>query len=47
MASEDANTASEPMEEPPLIRSIRAGELRDVLAKGLDDFWAMPPMSSL
>ena len=42
MAAEDAITASEPTGELPLVRSIRAGELKDVLAKGLDDFWAMP-----
>ena len=42
MAAEDAITASEPTGELPLVRSIRPGELKDVLAKGLDDFWAMP-----
>ena len=42
MATEGVITASESRGELPLVRSIRAGELKDVLAKGLDDFWAMP-----
>src|SRR5215472_8697085 len=42
MAAENAITASEPTAKLPCVRSIRAGELTDVLAKGLDDFWAMP-----
>jgi len=30
------------LHELPAVRSITLTDLRDALAKGLDDFWAMP-----
>ena len=42
MADQDVLTASEPTGELPTVRSIGLADLRDALAKGLDDFWAMP-----
>src|SRR5437667_8963662 len=32
----------EPTQELPVVRSIGLTDLRDALAKGLEDFWAMP-----
>jgi uncharacterized membrane protein len=42
MVDQDVITAAEPTGELPIVRSIRATDLRDALAKGLDDFLAMP-----
>ena len=42
MAHADIILPSEPSGELPNVRSIGAVDLRDALAKGLDDFWAMP-----
>src|SRR6266498_1814006 len=42
MAHADIILPTEPTRELPVVRSIGPADLRDVLAKGLDDFWAMP-----
>jgi uncharacterized membrane protein len=42
MAHQDIILPTEPMRELPVVRSIGPADLRDALAKGLDDFWAMP-----
>ena len=42
MAHEDVILPTDPARELPAVRSIGLVDLRDALAKGLDDFWAMP-----
>jgi uncharacterized membrane protein len=42
MASLDIITPIEPVDELPIVRTIGLQDLRDVLAKGIADFWAMP-----
>ena len=42
MAHADIILPTEPTRELPAIRSIGPMDLRDALAKGLADFWAMP-----
>jgi uncharacterized membrane protein len=42
MANQDIILPTEPTPELPTVRSIGPADLRDALAKGLDDFWAMP-----
>jgi uncharacterized membrane protein len=42
MAHADIILPVEPTRELPAVRSIGLVDLRDVLAKGLDDFWVMP-----
>jgi uncharacterized membrane protein len=42
MAHADIILPTEPTRELPVVRSIGPRDLRDALAKGLDDFWAMP-----
>ena len=42
MTHEDIILPTEPARELPAVRSIGPVDLRDALAKGLDDFWAMP-----
>src|SRR5215472_700665 len=39
---QDAIGATDPTVELPVVRSIGLADLKDALAKGLDDFWAMP-----
>ena len=42
MAQSDIILPTERLHELPTIRTITLTDLRDALAKGLDDFWAMP-----
>jgi uncharacterized membrane protein len=42
MAQFDIITPTEAIGELPRVRKIGPADLRDALAKGLDDFWAMP-----
>jgi uncharacterized membrane protein len=42
MAQLDVILPTETTTELPAVRAIGLGDLREVLAKGLDDFWAMP-----
>lgn len=42
MAHQDVLAAAEGSSVLPQVRKIGLGDLRDALAKGLDDFWAMP-----
>jgi uncharacterized membrane protein len=42
MAHADIILPTEPTRDLPVVRSIGPADLRDALAKGLDDFWAMP-----
>jgi uncharacterized membrane protein len=42
MAHADIILPVEPTRELPVVRSVGLVDLRDVLAKGLDDFWVMP-----
>ena len=42
MADADIILPTEPQSELPAIRTIRPTDLRYALAKGLEDFWAMP-----
>src|SRR5437016_245073 len=42
MAHADIILPIEPSRELPVVRSIGPADLRDALAKGLDDFWVMP-----
>lgn len=42
MANTDVILPAEPTRELPVVRSIGTAELREALAKGLEDFWAMP-----
>ena len=42
MANQDIILPTQPTRELPTVRSIGPADLRDALAKGLDDFWAMP-----
>ena len=42
MAHQDVILPTEPTRELPAVRSIGLVDLRDALAKGLDDFRAMP-----
>ncbi|CAN0483054.1 unnamed protein product, partial [Phaeothamnion confervicola] len=42
MANLDIITPIEPVDELPIVRTVRLHDLRDVLAKGVADFWAMP-----
>ena len=42
MANQNIILPTQPTRELPTVRSIGPADLRDALAKGLDDFWAMP-----
>src|SRR5882672_9067189 len=42
MANQDIITPVESAGELPVVRSIRIADLREALARGLDDFRAMP-----
>jgi uncharacterized membrane protein len=42
MALQNVLTAAEESSVLPQVRKIGLGDLKDALAKGLDDFWAMP-----
>ena len=42
MAQSDIILPTERLHELPAVRTITLTDLRDALAKGLDDFWAMP-----
>ena len=42
MAESDVILPTERLHELPAVRTITFADLRDALAKGLDDFWAMP-----
>jgi uncharacterized membrane protein len=42
MTYPDVITPVEPSGELPVVRSIGPSDLKDALARGLDDFWAMP-----
>jgi uncharacterized membrane protein len=42
MADQDVITPLEPVHALPAVRSVRIADLRDALAKGFDDFRAMP-----
>src|SRR5262245_43813883 len=42
MARSDVILPTELLHELPAVRTITLADLRDALAKGLDDFWAMP-----
>src|SRR5207302_1557906 len=42
MTYPDVMTPVEPSGELPVVRSIGPSDLKDALARGLDDFWAMP-----
>jgi uncharacterized membrane protein len=39
---QDVVGAADPSDELPMVRSIGPADLKEALAKGLDDFWAMP-----
>jgi uncharacterized membrane protein len=39
---QDVIDAADPSDEMPMVRSIGPADLKEALAKGLDDFWAMP-----
>jgi uncharacterized membrane protein len=42
MAQSDVILPTERPHELPAVRTLTLADLRDALAKGLDDFWAMP-----
>src|SRR5262244_3804872 len=42
MAQSDIILPTERLHELPAVRTITLVDLRDALAKGVDDFWAMP-----
>lgn len=42
MAIDKPASASVPADDLPAVRSVGVADLKDALAKGLDDFWAMP-----
>lgn len=42
MAKSDIILPAQPADELPVVRSLQLEDLRDVLHRGLEDFWAMP-----
>ena len=42
MARLDVILPHEPTDTLPVVRSLEIADLKDVLKKGLQDFWAMP-----